>query len=343
MRKHWRSGLAGLLLAGGIFCAAPAAAELTELAVVDSVTAPAQVGLRLSSFHGDGFWDAGRKLANQSNSLREERFSVFARTTLVKGLFVGLVAPTLRREIDQATPGSLDAEGFGLGDAEIELGWLDQHWRWRFRPGAQMLWKTPSGRANLGLEDVDRGNPTSVPFGTGGHDLDFWGGSLFDGGPLVLGVALGYRKRFATDVAYVFNSTFTTSTRPRERLQLKVQLEANAKNKVYFELGFESFKEILLLDSRRSSFGQNRSWGSWLELGLRLPTGWGDVSLSYSLPAIGRLYPTLPPEQFQEREPLLGQRLSTEVRWLFLRPRDQTRRPGTARETDSEAAVEAAP
>ena len=79
------------------------------------------------------------------------------------------------------------------------------------------------------------------------------------------------------------------------------------------------------MDSRRNSLGQNRNWGSWADIGLRVPFTHGHVAASWNVPVIGRSYPDIPPDQFQEREPLLGNRLTVEFAWHLDFDRDHRR------------------
>ncbi len=319
MRCH----LFRVLAIAGIVVAGPTSgsAEMTRLLLTDPIALPGSLSLGLSSFHGDGYWDADRTRGSQSNSLHESRLTVQGATDLNAGLFVGVKVPLVHRSLDQAAPGSLDATDFGIGDVTMSFGWRTVTDVNGFQPGLELRWKTPSGRSTLSIEEVNRGTPAAVPLGTGGHEIDLWAATTWQRDWARIAVAGGYRKRLPTTGFFLSNNDVTSETRPRERLVAHIGLSAELIDQLFLAFEYETFKEILLLDSRRSRLGQNQVWGSFAAVALERAFDRGRIRVGWEFPVIGKLYPPPPvsvidqQSQFQEHDPLLGNRLQVDWTW----------------------------
>lgn len=298
----------------GALHAVPAAALPTSLTLLQPEPATAAVAIGLATHQGDGYWDDNRRRPGQTISLVERTLFLEAASDLRQGVRVAMRLPLVHRTIDQLADGSLDATGFGIGDAELALAWQSDPGRNHLRGGLELRWKTPSGRADMSLAEIDRGEPALAPLGTGGHDVDLWGGGNWTYRRFMAGAALGYRVRTTTSGLWIWNGVVLPGDVPHDRLMLAAAGSVPLPAGLAVDLRLEAFHEIVREPSLSAQNSVHAGSGG---IDLRLDHGPWRTVLGVNGPLWGRLYPARPPFAFAEREPLLGVRSSATIERRF--------------------------
>lgn len=320
LRKTAVQQLTTTSLIVAVAAANPAAAESTRVWALDPDASRGLVAVALNQLSGDNFFDAARVRRNQALTLSEQRLELAALTPILRGVYIGMTLPLVHRSLDLSAAGSQDANAFGLGDVILAGGWrTPQPLASTWTLAVEGQWKTPSGNPNLALDNLGSASRSTAPLGTGGHDLDLWSVARWDhssrrGG---LGLGLGYRLRTDLNATYSIDGALALPTDPRERLLVTLHAHTPVFRPIVLSGGIESFKEVLLFDSRRKTLGQNDVWALSGWLGVFAYGGDWRAGLRWDAPVIGKGYPGTPPDQYAEREPLLGHRIGGEVAWFL--------------------------
>lgn len=294
-----------------ILAGRPARAEWTPLVAHRPTTASAEVAVGLSSLHADGRWQDDRSRPGENVSFVERRWTIGAFTDLRRGFYAGLEVPILQRSLDRTDGGSVDAERFGPGDAEVAVGWRSRPTTAPTRGHLEFRWKAPSGAPDSAFGDGSLGEPAMAPLGTGGHDLDLWGGWRLDRARIRLGLAAGYRLRTPGRATWLWEGILLGGSTPHDRLLAQAVFGVRPTAHLDLEAGLESFHEVV----RQGA--QNTSHATTARLAATVGDGPWVGGLAVELPVIGRNWPDQAPFAFVEREPLVGVRMGGWIGWRF--------------------------
>lgn len=290
-----------------------AAAEWTALISAHPTTAAAEVRIGLDTLHADGRWQDDRGRPGENISLVERRLSLAAWTDLRRGFRAGLRLPLVQRSLDRTDGGSSDAERFGIGDGEIAVGWLSRPGAAAGRGTLELRWKAPSGSADASWGDGTLQEPALAPLGTGGHDIDLWGGWQRSWRAVSLTAAAGLRLRTPSRATWLWNGVLLGGTTPNDRLLAQAEFSWQAAEALRVGGGLEAFHELV----RGGPGAQNTSHATTARLDVEVGGGPWAGALGAELPVVGRNWPDAPPFGLSEREPLVGVRVGGSLIWRF--------------------------
>jgi len=283
----------------------PVWAEFTLTQLTSSAPDDGRVALRVEMFGGDQFFDDGGDLGSQNFSLRETRLRIDAFSELRSGVYLAGHLPVVHREIDQAASDLEDATAFGLGDGELAAGWRrhDGAWRW----GAEVRWKPPIGNEQLAVSTREVDADAVAALGSGRHEADLWAGATWRRRGFGIGLAAGYRFRPDTKGLRALDGVPQFGSKPQDRVlgQMRVRIPLGAV--LAADLGVEGFHEAAANDVH----------ATWGRFGLEAAMAQWRIGANWERPLFGNNYPTVRPGQFQERDPLLGDRFGITIGYAF--------------------------
>lgn len=297
-----------------IFALPPVAnAEWTAIGMARSTTAAAEIRIGLDTLHADGRWQDDRSRPGENISLIERRVLLEGWTELRRGFWASLRLPIVQRSLDRTDAGSRDAERIGPGDGEIAVGWFSRPDAVGGRGGLELRWKAPSAAADLSWGDGSLQEPALASLGTGGHDIDLWGGWQRGWRKVSLSVAAGLRARTPSRATWLWNGVLLGGTTPHDRILAQAMIAWQAADALRLSGGLESFHELV----RGALTDQNTSHATTSRIEVEIGNGPWAGALAAELPIVGRNWPNSPPFGMAEREPLVGARLGGSLIWRF--------------------------